>query len=238
MKPEPTLQIPRHVAIIMDGNGRWAKARGLPRVAGHREGIHSVRDIVEACGEWGVQVLTLYTFSSENWRRPRTEVAALMSLLLRTIAGEVERLHASNVRVRTMGFLDHLPDGPRKGMLKAMERTAGNTGLVLNLALSYGSRQEIVHAVNRLIADGATEISEESLSRALFTGDLPDPDLLIRTGGEYRLSNFLLWQLAYTEFFISDLPWPEFRRAELRRAIEAFSCRERRFGRISEQIEK
>jgi len=238
MKPAASLSMPRHVAVIMDGNGRWAKARGLPRVAGHREGIHSVRDVVEACGEWGVQVLTLYTFSSENWRRPRTEVAALMSLLLKTIAGEVERLHERNVRVRALGFLEDLPAGPRKGMLKAIERTAANTGLTLNLALSYGSRQEIVHAVNRLIAGGAREITEESLSRALFTGDLPDPDLLIRTGGEYRLSNFLLGQLAYTEFFISDLLWPDFRRAELLRAVEAYSGRERRFGRTSVQISR
>jgi undecaprenyl diphosphate synthase len=236
MKADLPQGAPRHLAIIMDGNGRWAKARGLPRVAGHHEGIHSVRDIVEACGEWGVEVLTLYTFSSENWRRPRTEVAALMRLLLNTIAREVERLHANNVRVRTLGFLEDLPEGPRQGMLQAIERTRDNSGLILNLALSYGSRQEIVHAVNRLIAEGHREVGEEHISRALFTGDLPDPDLLIRTGGEYRLSNFLLWQMAYTEFYISEKLWPEFRRDELRRAFEVYAGRERRFGRTSEQL--
>ena len=228
--------IPRHVAIIMDGNGRWAKGRGLPRVAGHHEGIHSVRDIVEACGELGVQVLTLYTFSSENWRRPPAEVRALMTLLMRTIAAEVERLHRSNVRVRAMGFLDDLPQKARQGMLKAIERTRENSGLVLNLALSYGSRQEILHAVNGLLAEGAASIDEEGFSRRLFTADLPDPDLLIRTGGEYRLSNFLLWQLAYTEFYISEKLWPEFRRAELLKAFDVFAGRERRFGLTSEQL--
>ncbi len=229
-------RIPRHVAVIMDGNGRWARQRGMPRVAGHHEGIHSVREIVEACGELGVDVLTLYTFSAENWQRPPAEVRALMSLLMRTIAAEVERLHASNVRVRTMGFLDDLPVRARQGMLKAMERTRENTGLVLNLALSYGSRQEILHVVNQLLREGAPSVDEAGLSRRLFTGDLPDPDLLIRTGGEHRLSNFMLWQLAYTEFYISDKLWPEFRRPELLKAFDAFACRERRYGKTSEQL--
>ncbi|MFA7330010.1 MAG: isoprenyl transferase [Candidatus Delongbacteria bacterium] len=229
-------RIPRHVAVIMDGNGRWARQRGMPRVAGHHEGIHSVREIVEACGELGVEVLTLYTFSAENWQRPPAEVRALMSLLMRTIAAEVERLHASNVRVRTMGFLEDLPVRARQGMLKAMERTRENTGLVLNLALSYGSRQEILHAVNQLLKEGAPSVDEAGLSRRLFTGDLPDPDLLIRTGGEHRLSNFMLWQLAYTEFYISDKLWPEFRRPELLKAFDAFACRERRYGKTSEQL--
>lgn len=229
-------RIPRHVAVIMDGNGRWARQRGMPRVAGHHEGIHSVREIVEACGELGVDVLTLYTFSAENWQRPPAEVRALMSLLMRTIAAEVERLHASNVRVRTMGFLEDLPVRARQGMLKAMERTRENTGLVLNLALSYGSRQEILHVVNQLLREGAPSVDEAGLSRRLFTGDLPDPDLLIRTGGEHRLSNFMLWQLAYTEFYISDKLWPEFRRPELLKAFDAFACRERRYGKTSEQL--
>lgn len=220
----------------MDGNGRWARQRGMPRVAGHHEGIHSVREIVEACGELGVDVLTLYTFSAENWQRPPAEVRALMSLLMRTIAAEVERLHASNVRVRTMGFLEDLPVRARQGMLKAMERTRENTGLVLNLALSYGSRQEILHVVNQLLREGAPSVDEAGLSRRLFTGDLPDPDLLIRTGGEHRLSNFMLWQLAYTEFYISDKLWPEFRRPELLKAFDAFACRERRYGKTSEQL--
>jgi len=234
--PSPAPQVPRHVAIIMDGNGRWAKSRGLPRVAGHREGIHSVREIVKACGELGVQVLTLFTFSSENWRRPPAEVRALMTLLMRTISAEAERLHKSNVQVRALGFLDDLPERARGGMRKAIELTGRNTGLVLNLALSYGSRQEILRAVNALLAEGAASVDEEGFARRLFTAGLPDPDLLIRTGGEHRLSNFLLWQIAYTELYISDKLWPEFRRAELLRAFAAYAGRERRFGRTSEQL--
>ncbi len=232
----PVRELPRHVAIIMDGNGRWARSRGLPRVAGHREGIHSVREIVEVCGQLGVEALTLYTFSSENWQRPPAEVRALMGLLLRTITAEVDRLHASGVQVRTMGFLDELPARARQGMLKAMEKTRDNTGLVLNLALSYGSRQEILHVVNQLLKEGKPSVDEAEFSRRLFTSGLPDPDLLIRTGGEYRLSNFMLWQVAYTEFFISEALWPDFRRPQLEEAFAAFACRERRFGRTSEQV--
>ncbi len=228
--------LPSHVAIIMDGNGRWAKSRRLPRVAGHREGVNSVREIVETAGELGIPHLTLYTFSSENWERPASEVSALMNLLLATLRSEVERLHRKNVQVRALGFLDDLPSGPRKGLQEAMERTRGNTGLVLSLALSYGSRQEIVHAVNRLLADGHERVTEELLSSYLFNSDLPDPDLLIRTGGEYRLSNFLLWQLAYTELHVCDLPWPEFRREQFLEALKVFANRERRFGRTSEQL--
>lgn len=235
MKDE-SIHIPRHLAIIMDGNGRWAKARGLPRIAGHREGIHSVRDIVEVCGELGVEYLTLYTFSSENWNRPPLEVKALMGLLLRTLSQEVDRLHDKNVCVKVLGFLDDLPTAPREGMLDAIRRTQQNTGLVLNLALSYGSRQEILHVVNKLLAEKSGPVDEESFTRKLFTGDQPDPDLLIRTGGEYRLSNYLLWQLAYTELYFSDLAWPDFRKAQLLEALKDYTRRERRFGRISEQI--
>jgi undecaprenyl diphosphate synthase len=221
----------------MDGNGRWAKSRGLPRVAGHHEGIHSVRAMIDTCIDLGVKQLTLYTFSSENWKRPAMEVRALMALLLKTITKEINRLDEHNVQVRTLGFLDDLPEGPRDSMVKAMERTHENTGLVLSLALSYGSRQEIVHAVNDLILAGKP-IDEASLSKALFTADLPDPDLLIRTGGECRLSNFLLWQLAYTEVYFTERFWPEFRREDLLEAFEVYSNRERRFGRTSEQLEK
>jgi undecaprenyl diphosphate synthase len=219
----------------MDGNGRWAKSRGLPRVAGHYEGIHSVRAIVEAAARVGIKQLTLYTFSSENWKRPATEVKALMALLLKTMTKEIVRLHKNNVQVRTLGFLDDLPAGPRDSMLAAIEKTKDNTGLVLSLALSYGSRQELVYAVNQLVKAGQ-EVSEASLSKALFNSDLPDPDLLIRTGGECRLSNFLLWQLAYTEIYFSDCYWPDFREKELNEALEVFSKRERRFGRTSEQV--
>lgn len=228
--------IPRHVAVIMDGNGRWAKSRGLPRVAGHREGVNSVRELVEVAGELGIGYLTLYTFSSENWERPKAEVSALMGLLLSTIRREVDRLHGNNVQVRALGFLDHLPAAPRKGLEEAIERTRDNTGLVLGLALSYGSRQELVHAVNRILADGHASVDEDLVSRYLFTAGMPDPDLLIRTGGEYRLSNFLLWQLAYTEIYVCDRPWPEFRRPQFMDALKVYGNRERRFGRTSEQL--
>ncbi|MDP2361045.1 MAG: polyprenyl diphosphate synthase [bacterium] len=229
--------LPRHVAIIMDGNGRWARTRGMNRVAGHREGIHSVREVVEVCGELGIQVLTLYTFSSENWRRPPMEVRALMSLLMRTISAEADRLHANKVQVRAMGCLEDLPVRARQGMEQAIALTRHNEGLILNLALSYGARQEILRAVNRLLAEGVETVDEAAFAARLFTAGLPDPDLLIRTGGEYRLSNFMLWQLAYTELYISDKLWPEFRREELERALAAYAGRERRFGRTSEQLQ-
>lgn len=220
----------------MDGNGRWAKSRGLPRIAGHREGIHSVRDIVESCGELGVEVLTLYTFSSENWRRPPLEVQALMGLLIKTLTQEIDRLHKNNVRVRVLGFLEDLPKAPREEMLKAIERTRENTGLTLNLALSYGSRQEILHVVNGLLAEGTSSVDEAGFSRRLFTAGLPDPDLLIRTGGEKRISNYLLWQLAYTELYFCDTAWPDFRRDQLKEALAEYARRERRYGQTSEQI--
>jgi len=228
--------LPRHIAIIMDGNGRWAKKRGLPRMAGHREGINSVRDIVEVCGQLGVEVLTLYTFSLENWRRPRPEVSALMSLLVGTINKEVDDLHRNNVQVRTIGHLEDLPSQARKGMLRAIEKTKQNTGLILNLALSYGGRKEILEAVQHIVKSPPQEITEETISSHLYTAGLPDPDLLIRTSGEFRISNFLLWQLAYTEIFVTDILWPDFRRQELYRAIDDYQSRERRFGLISEQI--
>jgi undecaprenyl diphosphate synthase len=229
-------KLPRHIAIIMDGNGRWAKKRGLPRMAGHREGINSVRDIVEACGQLGIEVLTLYTFSLENWRRPRPEVSALMSLLVRTINKEVNDLHRNNVQVRTIGHLDDLPSQAHKGMLRAIEKTKKNTGLILNLALSYGGRKEIMEAVQKIVQNPPPKITEETISTHLYTAGLPDPDLLIRTSGEFRVSNFLLWQLAYTEIFVTDVLWPDFRRQELYRAIDDYQSRERRFGLISEQI--
>ena len=228
--------LPRHIAIIMDGNGRWAKKRGLPRMAGHREGINSVRDIVEVCGQLGVEVLTLYTFSLENWRRPRPEVSALMSLLVGTINKEVDDLHRNNVQVRTIGHLEDLPSQARNGMLRAIEKTKQNTGLILNLALSYGGRKEILEAVQKIVQSPPQEITEETISSHLYTSGLPDPDLLIRTSGEFRISNFLLWQLAYTEIFVTDVLWPDFRRQELYRAIDDYQSRERRFGLISEQI--
>lgn len=228
--------MPQHIAIIMDGNGRWAKKRGLPRMAGHREGINSVRDIVEVCGQLGVKVLTLYTFSLENWRRPRMEVSALMGLLVRTINREVEDLNRNNVKVQTIGHLDDMPEKARKGMLQAIDKTQNNTGLILNLALSYGARQEIVEAVKQLLDNPPKELTEEIISSHLYTSGLPDPDLLIRTSGEFRISNFLLWQLAYTEIVVTNAFWPDFRRKELYKAIIDYQSRERRFGLISEQI--
>lgn len=229
-------KIPQHIAIIMDGNGRWARQRNLPRIAGHREGINSVREIVRVCGELGVKVLTLYTFSSENWRRPRSEVSALMRLLLVTINREVRDLDNNNVRLTVIGRIQDLPEAPRKGILKGIENLKNNTGLNLNLALSYGGRQEILDAVNSLCKSGAREVTAEEFSQHLYTAGLPDPDLLIRTSGELRLSNFLLWQLAYTEIYVTDVLWPDFRREELLKAVQAYQGRERRFGRVSEQL--
>ncbi|MDZ7261816.1 MAG: isoprenyl transferase [candidate division KSB1 bacterium] len=235
-------KLPEHVAIIMDGNGRWAKRRGLPRIAGHREGINSVRAVVEACGELGIKVLTLYTFSTENWNRPKREVAALMRLLLTTVQNEVEELHKNNVRLMTIGNLLDLPPKARQGVLHSIEYLKNNTGLIVNLALSYSSRQEIVEAVRKVGTDilvgkiKPEEIDETLFSQYLFTASIPDPDLLIRTSGELRISNFLLWQLAYTEIYVTDVLWPDFRKREFYQALEAYQKRERRFGLVSEQL--
>ena len=220
----------------MDGNGRWARKKGLPRLAGHHEGINSVRDIVRACGELGIEVLTLYTFSLENWNRPRKEVFGLMRLLLKTIRREVDELDSNNVKVITIGNLADLPEYARRGMENAIERTKDNTGLILNLALSYSSRKEILDAVRRIVEEGKREVDEQTFSGHLYTAGLPDPDLLIRTSGELRISNFLLWQLAYTEIYVTDVLWPDFRREELYKAVEDYQQRERRFGKVSEQI--
>lgn len=234
--------IPEHIAIIMDGNGRWAKSKNLPRLAGHHEGINSVREIVRLSGEIGIKVLTLYTFSSENWNRPVTEVAALMSLLLKSIRKEVKNLDKKNVRVRTIGNLNDLPDSPRQGILDAVELTKNNTGLTLNLALSYSSRSEIVNAIKNIAEDcvsgkiSISDINDNLVSENLYTSDLKDPDLLIRTSGESRISNFLLWQLAYTEIYITDTNWPDFRDVEFIKAILNYQSRERRFGLVSEQL--
>ena len=234
--------IPVHIAIIMDGNGRWAKERSLPRVAGHKEGINSVREITRVCGEIGVKHLTLYTFSTENWRRPKAEVSALMTLLLKTISVEVRELHKKNVRFTTIGDLEMLPRSTQKGILDGIEITKNNTGLNLCLALNYGSRQEMVSAVQSIaykVKNGdldSDEIDETIFSDALSTSEMPDPDLLIRTSGECRLSNFLLWQSAYTEIFMTDIYWPAFRKDALMDAILDFQSRERRYGKVSEQV--
>ena len=233
-------EIPQHVAIIMDGNGRWAKKQGWKRVLGHREGIKSVRDITEACAQLGVKYLTLYTFSTENWTRPVEEIQALMELLVRTIRGEVDRLHANKIRVKTIGNLQELPGQARREMQEAEEITAGNTRMTLTLALSYSGRQELVQAMQTMgqqIQSGKLkpeEITPEVIQAHLYTRDMPDPDLLIRTGGDWRISNYLLWQIAYTEIYVTDVLWPDFRRDALYVAMEDFQNRDRRFGGIKE----
>lgn len=234
--------IPKHVAIIMDGNGRWAKERFLPRLAGHREGINSVRDITRICGKIGVEYLTLYTFSKENWKRPPAEVSALMTLLLRTIKKEVKGLHENNVKFSVIGDLEMLPTSTKNGLQEGVTLTSKNTGLNLSLALNYGSRQEIIKAVQflaREVRDGflkPEEIDEELFSSNLYTKVIPDPDLMIRTSGESRLSNFLLWQSAYTEIYMTNIYWPDFREEELMKAIKNYQNRERRYGKVSDQV--
>ncbi len=233
------MKIPRHIAIIMDGNGRWAKRRGLPRIFGHRAGIESVRDVVRTCSELGVEYLTLYTFSSENWKRPSDEVNALMSMLKRMLNREVDDLNRRNVSIRAIGRLSRLPEDVRSELEKAIQKTKSNTGLKLYLALSYGGRAEIVDAFKKAydkIQRGELHIddlNEDNFREFLYDPELPDPDLLIRTSGEMRISNFLLWQIAYSEIYITETLWPDFRKDELLKAIEDYSRRERRFGGVT-----
>ena len=235
--------LPRHIAIIMDGNGRWANIRGLPRIAGHREGVRTVRKITQICGELGIQALTLYTFSSENWKRPVTEISALMKLLVSSLRREVEELMKNNVRFTIIGDTKKFDHQIQNELLDAFHKTKNNSGLKLNLALSYGSRQEIIYATRKLAAKVTSgeieikDINEDLFSQMLNTKDISDPDLLIRTGGEFRVSNFLLWQIAYTEIHITDRYWPEFNKQDLMKAINEYQNRERRFGRVSEQIQ-
>jgi len=230
--------LPRHVAIIMDGNGRWANKRGLPRTAGHREGVKAVKRVVEAAVEARVEALTLYAFSVENWRRPRMEVAAIMHLLYETTKRELRDMIENNIRLTASGDLDGLSTRRRQILLKAIEKTRNNTGLVLNLALNYSGRAEILQAVKRIATDVAArrltlnDIDESRFAGYLQTNGLPDPDLLIRTSGEYRLSNFLLWQTSYTELYITDTLWPDFGRADFFAALDDYQRRERRFGRV------
>jgi undecaprenyl diphosphate synthase len=230
-------RIPRHVAVIMDGNGRWAAKRGVPRIWGHRAGRKSVREAVEASIDLGVEILTLYTFSKENWERPKQEVSGLMRFLMRTLREEIEELDRGGVRLRTIGRLQDLPIEVRKVVRDATRKLDGNRKLLLQLALSYSGREEILGAVRKIAAEarerkkGAPRIDERSFSRHLDTAGVPDPDLLIRTSGEMRLSNFLLWQVAYTEIWVTDTLWPDFRRRHYYTAIADFQMRERRFGR-------
>ncbi len=231
--------LPSHIAIIMDGNGRWANVRGLPRIAGHREGVRTVRKITQICGKLGIQALTLYTFSSENWKRPAVEVGALMKLLVSSLRKEVSDLMKNNVRFTVIGDMSKFDQQIQNELINAFQKTKNNSGLNLNLALNYGSRQEILYATRKLVEKvrlGEIEIkdiSEDLFSQMLHTKDLSDPDLLIRTGGEFRVSNFLLWQIAYTEIHITDLYWPEFEKQDLMNAIYDYQNRERRFGKTS-----
>lgn len=234
--------IPRHIAIIMDGNGRWAKSNNLPRIAGHREGVESVREIVKSCARIGVKYLTLYTFSTENWKRPKTEVTTLMRLLVKVLRREIQELHNNDVKLQAIGDICALPKDVQKELADAIDKTKNNKTLTLVLALSYSGRWEIVDAV-RLIAQDLKEgkITEEEIqidtfSRYLNTRNIPDPDLLIRTSGEMRISNFLLWQLAYSEMYITPVFWPQFREKQLLDAIADYGKRERRFGKVSEQL--
>ena len=229
-------RLPRHIAVIMDGNGRWAQKRHLPRVAGHRAGTQSARTTIETCARLKVEALTLYAFSVENWRRPKAEIEFLMQLLREYLRKEMPLIQKNNIRMRFLGRPEELPAGVQKDTREAMEATAGNTGMVLSIALNYGGRAEIVDAMNAILAErnghGGAAVTEEQLSRHLYTANLPDPDLLIRTSGEMRVSNFLLWQIAYAEIFVTETLWPDFNRARLLEALVDFQGRERRYGGI------
>jgi len=230
-------RLPRHIAVIMDGNGRWAQKRHLPRVAGHRAGTQSARTTIETCARLKVEALTLYAFSVENWRRPKAEIEFLMQLLREYLRKEMPLIQKNNIRMRFLGRPEELPAGVQKDTREAMEATAGNTGMVLSIALNYGGRAEIVDAMNAILAErngngAGSTVTEEQLSRHLYTANLPDPDLLIRTSGEMRVSNFLLWQIAYAEIFVTETLWPDFNRARLLEALVDFQGRERRYGGI------
>ena len=237
-------RLPRHIAIIMDGNGRWARSRGFLRLAGHREGIKSVRDIVTCCREIGVKVLTIYAFSAENWKRPELEVSTLMMFLEQFLRKELKTLKDNNIRFMTIGQTDKLPESVQRWLRKVTKETANNDTMILNVALSYGGRTEIVEAVRHIAKDAASgvllpqDVTSKIFSDYLYTRGLPDPDLMIRTSGETRISNFLLWQLAYTELYFTKTLWPDFRRQDLLLAILNYQQRERRFGMIEGEISR
>ena len=232
------MNVPAHIAIIMDGNGRWAKEKGMVRLKGHQAGMESLREIVRACSDKGVKVLTVYAFSTENWKRPIEEVSGIFSLLVRYVAKELKELNANNVQIRMLGDIDPLPADAKKAAQQAVDSTKDNTGLIFCIAINYGGRAEIVRAA-RLLAKQAAEgqldpasIDEAMFASQLYTADLPDPDLIIRTGGEMRLSNFLTWQSAYSELYVTDTYWPDFTPDKLQEAIDAFNGRDRRYGGI------
>lgn len=234
--------LPRHVAIIMDGNGRWARKRRLPRVAGHRAGVDAVKEVVRACGELGIGALTLFAFSSENWRRPKEEVGVLMGLFMAALDNQVRKLHENNIRLRIIGDRLAFSDALQQRISQAEVLTSDNTGLRLSVAANYGGRWDITQAARQIAGKAARgeldplSVDDATFSRHLCLADLPEPDLFIRTGGEERISNFLLWQLAYTELFFSDTLWPDFKRQEFDKALASFASRERRFGRTGDQV--
>ena len=233
-------KLPKHIAITMDGNGRWAKSKGKLRIFGHKNGVKAVRDTVEGAAEIGIEYLTLYAFSSENWNRPEREVNALMTLLVSAINKETKTLMDNNIRLSTIGDINKLPSKAQKELQEAIIKTKDNTRMTLVLALSYSGRGEIINAVQNIIKDGKKpeEINEDTFQQYLTTKSVPDPELLIRTSGEYRISNFLLWQIAYSELYFTDTLWPDFRRADLYKAILNYQNRERRFGKTTEQLQK
>ena len=224
--------VPEHIAIIMDGNGRWAKARHLPRLAGHREGANAVKRTIEAAAQRGIKFITLYAFSTENWSRPQDEINGLMDLLCKTLDSYTGEAQQKNYRLLVSGSREKLPPTVLEKIDKAVQTTAKNTGLTVNLALNYGARQELVHAVNTLLAQGKSEISMDDISAHLYQPTVPDPELIIRTSGEERLSNFLLWQAAYSEFYFTPVLWPDFNAQELQKALDAYATRTRRFGGV------
>ncbi len=236
----PQERVPRHIGIIMDGNGRWARARGLPRAAGHRAGTEALRGVLRAAVEFGIEILTIYAFSTENWGRPETEVKALLAIFERMIDRELSELHKEGVQLRHLGQLDRLIPRLQQKVLDAIEMTKNNQQLTLNVAFDYGGRDELVHAVRRIVADGvpAEQVDDTLISRYLYTAELPDPDMIIRTSGEMRVSNFLIWQGAYSEFYVIPTLWPDFGKDELYQALVNYNQRERRFGLVSESPTK
>ena len=231
-------RIPTHVAMIMDGNGRWSRARGLPRLAGHRAGVENLRHVLTACVELGIKILTIYAFSTENWRRPIEEVRGLLNILETVIDRELADLHKNGVQLRHLGSLDGLSPELRDKVQQAIELTRHNERLILNVAFNYGGRQELVQAFRRMVEDGVSpaQIDEALIDSYLYTAGLPNPDLIIRTSGEMRVSNFLLWQGAYAEYYVTPTYWPDFDKEELRKALDAYAQRERRFGKTGEQV--
>ncbi|MEJ2559047.1 MAG: isoprenyl transferase [Anaerolineae bacterium] len=235
MQEKPVLEkVPYHIGIIMDGNGRWAQRRRLPRVAGHRAGTENIRRVLTACVEFGIKMLTIYAFSTENWKRPEEEVKGLMSIFARVIDRELDELHQQGVRLRHVGRLEGISDDLRAKVDRAIDLTQNNDRIILNVAFNYGGRAEIVDAVRRIIRDGipADEVTEDLIGHYLYTADAPDPELIIRTSGEFRTSNFLLWQAAYSEYYVTTTYWPDFDKEELYKALLAYGQRDRRFGEV------